>query len=91
MRDAWRTLNLSPQHRNLEQSQPPNPDAAVGMWDVQDKSISANRSYSTTDLTLLDNRQQNGSIPFARRRLAGETAGSFKANNNPRQLEGLLE
>jgi len=57
---------------------------------LQDKSISANRSYSTTDLTLLDNRQQSSGspIPIARRRLAGE---SGTPTGKQMRLEGLLE
>jgi len=63
---------------------------------LQDKSISANRSYSTTDLTLLDTRSSSSSIPMSQRRRAadfhsGDLAGTPEKSNKHRFLEGLKE
>uniref|UniRef100_A0A7S0HVN1 CBM20 domain-containing protein n=1 Tax=Hanusia phi TaxID=3032 RepID=A0A7S0HVN1_9CRYP len=57
---------------------------------LQDKSISANRSYSTTDLTLLDSRSSGGNqAPLGRRRPT--TPGQKPGATNRRPLEGLIE
>mmetsp|Transcript_9960 Transcript_9960/g.23354 ORF Transcript_9960/g.23354 Transcript_9960/m.23354 type:complete len:1012 (+) Transcript_9960:123-3158(+) len=65
---------------------------------LQDTSISANRSYSTTDLTLLDNRMQHRdggvpSSPLALRTMAGKNSLKLQGGNlaDKRMLEGLLE
>ena len=65
---------------------------------LQDTSISANRSYSTTDLTLLDRRalEGGGKSPMALRALAGKNPvarSGVDETGTPRRsvLEGLLE
>jgi hypothetical protein len=54
---------------------------------LQDKSISANRSYSTTDLQLLD-RQAGAKLTPGK--AGGAPASRARERRNP-QLEGLLE